>query len=111
VVGAALGMLFVTMRSFEELTEGFVLGSFPFYALVVGGVMVLRKREPDLSRPFRVPLYPLVPIVFLLGAAAVIVGGVLASDWPLLAALSLVVAGIPLRLLWLRSVRQNETRT
>ena len=31
----------------------------------VAGVLILRRREPDTERPFRVPLYPLPPILFL----------------------------------------------
>ena len=34
-------------------------------ASAVAGVLILRKREPDKKRPFRVPLYPLPPLLFL----------------------------------------------
>lgn len=107
LTGAALAMVYVSARSFEQLTEGFVVGSFPFYALVVYGVIVLRKREPSLPRPFRVPLYPLTPLVFLIGALAVMAGGLWSSDWVLLASLGVVALGLPLRKLWLlRSARR-----
>jgi APA family basic amino acid/polyamine antiporter len=34
--------------------------------MAVAGVMVLRVREPQLSRPYKIPLYPLPPLVFLI---------------------------------------------
>ena len=105
-IGAVLGIVFVTLRSFEQLTEGFVVGAFPFYALVIAGVIILRRREPTLERPFKVPLYPWVPAIFLCGASAVIIGGLFDSDWILLASLALIVAGLPLRVLWRARARR-----
>ena len=71
----ALGVLYVASRTFEELTDGFVVGYFPFYALAVIALFILRRKEPSLARPFRTPL--LAPVVFLLGAALVMGGAVI----------------------------------
>ncbi|MBI4446441.1 MAG: amino acid permease [Acidobacteria bacterium] len=51
--------------TFEQLIvySGFVLVLFS--ALAVAAVMVLRRRHPKLDRPFRVPLYPYTPLVFV----------------------------------------------
>jgi APA family basic amino acid/polyamine antiporter len=75
MITGALGGLYVASRTFEELTDGFVVGYFPFYALAVIALFVLRRREPSLARPFKTPL--LAPIVFLLGAALVMGGAVI----------------------------------
>lgn len=93
-VGAALGCVYVMSRSFEQLTEAFVAGLFPFYALSVGAVFVLRKREPALARPFRVPGYPIVPVLFLLGALVLIVGALGAADSSAWHALAVILAGV-----------------
>ncbi len=74
IVTSALGVLYVASRTFEELTDGFVVGYFPFYALAVIALFVLRRKEPSLARPFRTPT--VAPIVFLLGAALVMGGAV-----------------------------------
>ncbi len=94
VVSAALGCVYVTFRSFEQLTDAFVVGLFPFYALAVAAVFRLRRREPELPRPFRVPGYPWVPGVFLVGAAAVMVGAVADADRNGLFALAVLGAGL-----------------
>ncbi len=59
-----IAMTFVITATFESILvfTGFVLGLNTLFAVL--GVILLRLREPDLPRPFRVPLYPLPPIVY-----------------------------------------------
>jgi APA family basic amino acid/polyamine antiporter len=88
--------------SFERLViySGTVL--MIFSALAVGAVPILRRREPNLPRPYRTPLYPYVPAFYLL-VAAVVVGSAL-HERPVEASLGIatVLAGTPLYLLWQR---------
>ena len=94
---ATLGCAFVLVGTFESLADAFVTAFLPFYALAVAAIFRLRKR-PDYKPTFRVPLYPLVPILFvtsvlfLLGNAIVQPG----SRMSTLAVLGVVVAGAPL---------------
>ena len=62
----ALSLIFVMSASLEQILvfAGFTLGVSSF--LTVLGVFVLRVREPELERPYRIALYPLPPLVFLL---------------------------------------------
>jgi len=54
---------------FDDITNAVVFALWMFYALNAAGVIVLRLRRPGLPRPFRVPGYPIVPLVFVaLGA-------------------------------------------
>jgi APA family basic amino acid/polyamine antiporter len=73
-----------------------------FYALSVAGVMVLRRRRPELERPVRVRLYPLVPLLYLAGALSVM-GALLrwrpSFTWP---GLALVALGVPFYALFRR---------
>ncbi|MCU0835920.1 MAG: amino acid permease [Chromatiaceae bacterium] len=66
--GLALG--FILTGSFEQVLTfaGFTLTLFAL--LTVAGQVRLRRREPDLPRPFRVPLYPLPPAIFILVSGA-----------------------------------------
>ena len=75
ITTTALGVAYVASRSFEELTDGFVVGYFPFYALAIAALFLLRRREPTLPRPFRAPV--VAPITFLAGAALVLGGAML----------------------------------
>jgi len=60
----------VMSRSFEALTDTFVLAIWPFYALGIAAIYRLRRLRPDMPRPYRCWGYPWVPVTFLLGAAA-----------------------------------------
>jgi len=61
-----LALIFVMLSSFEPLLvfSGLLLSLMSFLAVL--GLIILRIRQPDLPRAFRVPLFPLVPIVYLL---------------------------------------------
>jgi amino acid transporter len=100
-VGSALGLVYVTSSSFEQLTEAFVYGFFPFYMLAVAAVFVLRRREPDLPRPFRVPAYPLTPVLFMLGGVCLVVGASADVDRSAsVRAFAVMLAGVPVLAAW-----------
>jgi len=100
VLAAALGIAYVTVRSFEQLIEIFILGSLPFWALAVGAVFVLRRRRPDLPRPYRTPGYPVLPILFVLAMLAIVWNSL--REHPGLAGLTLaaILAGVPVYYGW-----------
>jgi len=58
------------------LVDSVVFVEWMFHLLAALGLLLLRWRQPELPRPFRSPLYPLAPVVYLL-TACVVVGGVL----------------------------------
>ena len=53
LLSALLGMALVMSRSFEALTNTFVLAIWPFYALSVAAIYRLRRRRPDLPSPLQ----------------------------------------------------------
>ena len=59
----------VLSGSFDILADMFIFMSWVFYALVVFGVLILRKKMPGKERPYKVWGYPWVPIVFVLFTA------------------------------------------
>jgi APA family basic amino acid/polyamine antiporter len=56
-----------------------VFASWLFYALNAGTVLLLRKREPDRERAFRVPGFPVVPVIFMALAALLLVNTIWAA--------------------------------
>lgn len=100
LLAAGLGIAFVSLRTFEQLANAFVLGIWPFYALAVGAVFLLRRRRPDAARPYRTAGYPLVPLVFLLAAVAMLVNAAVQDTVPTLAGFAVILLGIPVFRLW-----------
>ena len=85
----------VLTGTFEQLLTyiGFALGIFPWMA--VAGVMVLRRREPQRERPYRVWGYPFIPLFFLLMMTAILAVALVNNPWPSLVAIATVLAGMP----------------
>jgi amino acid transporter len=91
-----LGVMFVLLRTFEQLADTFVTAIVPFYALAVGAVFVLRRRA-GYEPPFRTPLYPIVPALFILATLFLLGNAILdpSSRWGTLGVLGVIVLGIP----------------
>ncbi len=95
---AVLGIIFVLLRTFEQLADTFVTAILPFYALGVASIFVFRRRSAaDYSPPFRAPLYPIAPILFVLATLYLLVNAMIdpSSRWPTLAIFGVILAGIP----------------
>jgi APA family basic amino acid/polyamine antiporter len=96
LLAAALGVVFVLLQTFEQLADTFVTAIVPFYALAVAAIFVVRKR-PNYDPPFRTPLYPIVPALFILATAFLLGNALLdsTSRWPTLAVLAIILLGVP----------------
>ena len=95
---AVLGIVFVLLRTFEQLADTFVTAILPFYALGVASIFVFRKR--GYKPPFRAPLYPVAPILFVLATLYLLVNALIdeTSRWPTLAIFGIIILGIPVYL-------------
>ena len=94
LLAALLGMVLVMSRSFERLTDTFVLAIWPFYALGVAAIYRLRRR-PDLVRPYRVIGYPIVPALFIVAVAAFVVNSLVNDTMNSVITFIVILAGIP----------------
>lgn len=90
-LAAGLAVVFVMVRTFDQLADAFVLGIWPFYAAGVAAVYVLRRKRSDLERPYRVWGYPITPAIFL-AAALFLLGNAYTTD---LANAFSLVQGLP----------------
>ncbi len=98
-----LGVIFVSVSSFGELADQFVIGIWPFYALSVAAVFVLRKREGDV-RPdrYRTWGYPLVPLVFLAATLFLLGNYMIGEPLKFFGNLAVIATGLPVYWFWSR---------
>ncbi|HET6199527.1 MAG TPA: amino acid permease, partial [Candidatus Acidoferrales bacterium] len=75
--------------TFESLSDLYVFLVWIFYAAQTAGVIVLRVREPNMPRPYRTWGYPVVPLIFIIGALALTVNSLMQK--PLSSSLGLAV--------------------
>jgi len=103
---AVLGIVFVLTGTFEQIADTFVLAIWPFYGLAVAGLYRLRRRS-DLTRPYRVPGYPVVPAIFI-GACIYLVVSALIGD-PLWTGITfaIMLTGIPVYYVVFARTRNN----
>jgi APA family basic amino acid/polyamine antiporter len=96
VLLAVWGALLAASGTFDQLTNMAVMSYALFWIPVSLSVIVLRRRLPSAPRPYRVPLYPLVPLVFALVMAWIVVSALLSATREALATVVLILLGLPL---------------
>jgi APA family basic amino acid/polyamine antiporter len=99
-LATALGVFYVLQNDFAQLADKFVLGIWPFYALAVAGVFVLRRTRPELVRPYRAWGYPVVPALFLLASLGMVANALWTQPRDTGLTLLIILAGVPLYYLW-----------
>jgi amino acid transporter len=70
-----------------------------FLALAALSVIVLRQREPERARPYRVPLYPLTPLIFFGAAVFMLYASIRYAGSGALIGVAVMLAGLPVLLL------------
>ena len=95
-----LACLLVLSGTFEDLTSLVMFGSWTFYGLAVLAMMRMRHTEPNMPRPYRTWGYPLVPIIFIVGAGSVAVGLWIARPVRSSIGMVLVIAGLLFYRMW-----------
>ncbi|HMI01975.1 MAG TPA: amino acid permease, partial [Pedobacter sp.] len=68
-----IGILALLSGKTSEIIIVSVFGALTLYIISMISILILRKREPDLPRPFRVPFYPAFPIISLIIATVSII--------------------------------------
>ena len=106
-LATALGVAYVLENDFAQLADKFILGIWPFYALTVAAVFVLRARRPELPRPYRVWGYPTVPALFLLASLYMVLNALISDPRGTGITFAIILAGVPVFWLrgWLRGLR------
>jgi APA family basic amino acid/polyamine antiporter len=79
LVQGTLAIGYALAGGFDQLTDAVVFASWLFYGLNAGTVLLLRKREPDRERAFRVPGFPVVPVIFMALAFMLLVNAIWAA--------------------------------
>jgi amino acid transporter len=91
----------LTRKGFETMVD-YTAPVFWFFFLLTGiSLLVLRAKEPDVPRPFRVPVYPLTPILFCFICAYLLYSSLAYTGIGAMVGVAVVAAGVPV-LLWMR---------
>jgi APA family basic amino acid/polyamine antiporter len=93
---AAWASVLAISGTFDQLSDYVIFASWIFYGLVTSAVFVLRRKMPDAPRPYKTLGYPIVPLVFVLVAAWLVMNTLVNRPVESVAGLVLIALGLPI---------------
>jgi len=105
LLGAWSLFLSLLLETFQKLFTFVVFGQWIFFGLTAGAVLILRKKRPDLPRPYKTLGYPAVPIVFIVASIFIFINSLIqqfrqALFGEVFLGLAIILLGIPAYLYW-----------
>lgn len=107
IAQSALAVVILFVTDFENIYQYASVGVSIFALLFIAAVYVLRRRQPDLPRPFRVPGYPITPGLFLVVIGFMTIFAFKQWPTPSIVCLTSILAGIPIYYLWSALVQRH----
>ena len=92
--------MLVMSGSFDQLTDMLIFAAFLFYGLTALGVFILRVREPNVERPYKVWGYPIVPALFVLFCFGLVANTIVTKPREAIFGIMLILTGIPFYFYW-----------
>ena len=105
---ACIAGLFALSGTYESLYTKVIFSEWLFYALVTVSIFILRRREPNLVRPYRTSGYPIVSLVFVILAGLLLINTFFERRADSLWGLALIGSGIPAYLIWTQWKHQKQ---
>ena len=102
VVLSLWSCLLVLSGKYDDLFNLVIFASWILYGMTAASVIVLRVKRPDMQRPYRTVGYPVVPLLFVLGACILLVSTFFDRPRESLMGLGLMVIGLPFYIYWKR---------
>jgi APA family basic amino acid/polyamine antiporter len=85
---------------YNDLLTYVISAALIFYILTIAGIFLLRRRQPNADRPYKAFGYPIIPILYIIGATVILAVLFIyqtATTWP---GLIIVLTGVPIYFLW-----------
>jgi APA family basic amino acid/polyamine antiporter len=108
IAQGALGILLTCSGTYQQLYTYVIFAIFLFHAATGIAVFVLRRHRPEIPRPFRVPGYPWVPLLFVGTSVFFVVNTLLEAPRESLVGLGLLALGVPAYVYWRRRARASR---
>ena len=99
---AAWASILALSGSYDMLTDSVIVASWLFYGLTTASLFVFRKKMPDAPRPYRAFGYPVIPLIFILATAALLINTFIGAPRQALLGVAVLSAGLPFYWYWSR---------
>lgn len=95
-IQAAWASILCLSGTYGDLLDYCTFASLLFYIVTIGGLFMLRKKEPDAERPYKVIAYPILPILYILIAVAICAILLVTKTQNTVSGLVIVALGLPI---------------
>jgi len=95
IVISVLAILYILSGSFNTLTDLTIFILWIFFVLTVCGIFILRKRKDISKAEYRVPFYPVVPLIGILGGSYILYSTLVSSPVNSLIGIGIALLGLP----------------
>ncbi len=99
--------LLVLSGRYEQLYTLVIFPSWILYTMAAASVLVLRRKRPDLPRPYKVLGYPIVPVLFVMVGITLLGQTLIDSPRESLLGLTLILLGLPFYFHWKRKLARS----
>jgi APA family basic amino acid/polyamine antiporter len=108
VIQAVWASILALSGTFAQLLTFCVFAAIMFWVAAAASVFTLRKKYPGLPRPYKTPGYPVVPALFILASAGILVNTLLENPVESLAGIAITLVGIPVYYAWKKKNTEKE---
>jgi APA family basic amino acid/polyamine antiporter len=102
VIQAIWASLLTLSGTFDQLFTYVIFAGWIFYALGAAAIFLMRRKMPNANRAYRVPLYPIVPLLFVAVATWFVINTLVQRQADSAVGGLLLIAGIPFYIFWKR---------
>jgi len=95
IVQAIWASLLCLSGTYGDLLDYVTFASLLFYAITIAGIFILRKKEPDAERPYKVTAYPILPILYIVLALTICIILLITKPQNTWSGLFIVLLGLP----------------
>jgi len=108
VVQFVLTIAYIFTGSFDMLTNLVIFVLWIFFVLAIAGVFILRSKYKYIERPYKVPLYPLTPIIGIIGGVYILISTLLTDTKNALCGIIVMLIGIPVYIYISKKEKQKQ---
>lgn len=104
---AILAAVYALTGSADKLTDLAIFALWIFFVMAMAGVFILRKSHKDVPRPYKVPLYPLTPIIGICGGLYILISTLFTNTANALYGVGITLIGLPVYI-YIKSKNKKE---
>ncbi|MCH4008917.1 APC family permease [Companilactobacillus sp.] len=108
IVQTVIAIIMIFLGTFDYLTDMLVFVMWIFSIMMFVGVFILRRKEPDLKRPYKVSFYPIPPIIAIIGGGYIVFSTIALQ--PVLAFLGIFITIVGLPLYYIHAFNKNKNK-